>query len=66
MQIPKVFIMPGQHTTIALPTEMINYIDRLIEKTKILAKYGYSSRADLVRAAVTNHLEKELDSEPSD
>ncbi|MFX0069373.1 MAG: ribbon-helix-helix domain-containing protein [Candidatus Hodarchaeota archaeon] len=61
--------MPTKHTTIALPTEMISYIDRLIENTKILAKYGYSSRADLIRAAVTNHLEKlekELDSEPSD
>lgn len=69
MLILKVFGMPREHTTIALPTEMIKYIDKIIRHRRIVAKYGYSSRADLIRAAVTKHLEKlekELDSEPAD
>ncbi len=61
--------MPREHTTIALPTEMVRYIDKIIRHRRIIAKYGYSSRADLIRAAVTDHLEKlekELNSEPGD
>jgi len=54
------------YTTIALPDEMIEYIDKIIEKPKIRAKYGYTSRADLIRAAVTKHLrELEDELEPS-
>lgn len=57
---------PRGYTTIALPDEMIAYIDELIKKPIIKAKYGYTSRADLIRAAVTKHLrELEEQLEPS-
>lgn len=55
-EIIKEIIMPKKYTTIALPSEMVEYIDELVKDPKVITYFGYSSRAELIRTAVVKHL----------